>query len=188
MTARTPRTEMPRFGGDKTNRPNTAWDAGDGSVAILLTTPGFITHVDAADYPLVEGIRWNARIQRGNRTVYAYGFSRVLRKCVFMHNVLLPCADGYQPDHEDCNGLNNRRGNLRPATHGQNQANKPKRAGCSSKYKGVTAHSGGKWQARVRRDKKDAHLGYFKDEWDAALAYNLAAFELYGEFARLNDA
>lgn len=31
------------------------------------------------------------------------------------------------------------------------------------------------------------HIGYFKVEADAALAYNRLALELYGEFARLNE-
>jgi hypothetical protein len=35
-------------------------------------------------------------------------------------------------------------------------------------------------------NKKRIHLGYFKNEEEAAIAYNVAAVELYGEYARLN--
>ena len=90
-------------------------------------------------------------------------------------------------DHEDGNGLNNQRGNLRPARGWRNNANSRKAAGKSSKYKGVTwAKDPQKWKATAQREGKVFNLGYFKDEVDAAQAYNLMAYELFGEFARFN--
>jgi len=44
----------------------------------------------------------------------------------------------------------------------------------------------GCWRAWTRRDGKQWHLGYFRKEKDAALAYNRAVKKIHGKFARLN--
>ena len=89
-------------------------------------------------------------------------------------------------DHKDGNPLNNKLENLRLANRIQNSANRKSSKSGSSKYLGVCfAKSQGKWQAAVGTPKK--YLGQYDKEEDAAKAYNKAAKELYGEYARLND-
>jgi len=64
--------------------------------------------------------------------------------------------------------------------------NRQKQRGTSSKYKGVYwCKDTSKWRARIGRNNR--HLGRFIDQKDAARAYNKAALERFGEFARLND-
>jgi DNA-binding transcriptional MerR regulator/DNA-binding XRE family transcriptional regulator len=59
----------------------------------------------------------------------------------------------------------------------------------TSKYKGVCwCEERGKWLAQIRKEGVHHHLGRFDDEIDAALAYDRAACELFGEHARLNFA
>jgi hypothetical protein len=59
--------------------------------------------------------------------------------------------------------------------------------GSASRYKGVYWFRGTrKWVASIRRNKKTYHIGYFKNEIDAARAYDERAMELHGEFACLN--
>ena len=59
--------------------------------------------------------------------------------------------------------------------------------GGSSKYKGVTwDKSRSLWIAGVKVDGKRFNLGRFKDEGDAARAYDAAALKAWGEYARLN--
>ena len=52
-------------------------------------------------------------------------------------------------------------------------------------YKGVVRSRNG-WVARIGHEREVRYLGYFATEEDAARAYDAAARELRGEFARLN--
>ena len=88
-------------------------------------------------------------------------------------------------DHWDGDGLNNRRGNLRPCTKAQNCCNRGVSKNNLSGYKGVR-RSGTKWTARIRFKRKLKYLGIFPTAHDAASAYDDAAIELFGEFAWTN--
>jgi hypothetical protein len=102
-----------------------------------------------------------------------------------LHRLLLP--DWAEIDHIDGDGLNNCRSNLRAATHSQNQGNTRKRLGTSSQFKGVCwSKCAGKWRAYIRSDGKLKFLGYFASEFEAAQAYNSAALEKWGSFAKVN--
>lgn len=77
--------------------------------------------------------------------------------------------------------------NVRWVTHQQNSMNTASRKNTSSKYKGVYWNKGkDKWCTGIMKDGKKKHIGYFTSEDDAALAYNEAAKELFGEYANLN--
>jgi len=57
----------------------------------------------------------------------------------------------------------------------------------TSKYKGVNRwKSKNKWRVRIKVDGKQKHIGYFKDETQAAKAYDKAAKKYHGKFASLN--
>ena len=55
-------------------------------------------------------------------------------------------------------------------------------------YKGVCfIESLQKYRAYINKDGKQHNLGLFYKKEDAAEAYNRAATELFGEYARLNE-
>lgn len=108
---------------------------------------------------------------------------RAHRLVWFYMTSVWPSAD---VEHRDTDRTNNRWSNLREATRSQNLQNMSPRGG-SSKFKGVCYDKKRKsWEAYVGTGKTRVRLGRFKEEIDAARAYDTKAQELYGEFARLN--
>ena len=83
-----------------------------------------------------------------------------------------PCGFKLVIDHIDNNPLNNDLGNLQIITHRENTSKDKKGL---SKYTGVTWFSRDKkWKAQITINGKNKHLGYFKDEEEAAEAYRIA--------------
>ena len=83
-------------------------------------------------------------------------------------------------DHIDGNGLNNRIENLRDVNHTENLRNQRKSVRNTSGATGVYwCHYPPKWQARIRVNKKQIHLGYFTNKEDAIAARKAAEAE-YG--------
>ena len=106
-----------------------------------------------------------------------------------MHRQILHPPGHLVVDHINHNGLDNRKANLRHATRVQNNRNRLiiKRKGASSKYKGVSWRKRKKrWHARIHVNGRYKFLGYFKEEINAAKAYDKAAKKYHKEFASLN--
>lgn len=144
--------------------------------------------IDEEDATLVAGKKWClSNYGYATRTIKNRGSQRG----EYMHRVILGVTDSkVHVDHINGNRLDNRRVNLRTCAHpSQNQYNQKKqRRVTSSKFKGVTFDkSRGLWMAKIKRARLIFNLGRFHDEVDAAVAYNNAALELFGEFAKLNE-
>lgn len=112
---------------------------------------------------------------------------------ILVHRFIYECASGYVLgdkciDHKNGNKLDNRMENLRTATRSQNMMNQTKWDKCTSKFKGVSWHKpSNKWVAKICKNRKMYHIGYFDDEKKAAQAYNNMALIMFGSFARIND-
>lgn len=91
-----------------------------------------------------------------------------------------------QIDHRDLDKSNNRIRNLRIATPTQQRANTGLTAANRSGFKGVNrAPKCSKWQARIKIDGREKHLGLFDTPEAAAAAYAEAARQVHHEFARI---
>ena len=126
----------------------------------------------------------------GYACVYVPSLKR--RSGIQLHRFLMKLIgcdiDGLEIDHINGNRLDNRISNLRMATDAQNASNRKIPVNNSSGFKGVHFQKNNKnWVARIGIGKKRKHLGAFKTKEDAAKAYNAAAKEKYGEFAKLNS-
>jgi hypothetical protein len=148
---------------------------------MIPLTQGKFTIVDEADAEaILNSGKWQA--QRTPRSFYAKRSEGGVT--IPMHAQIVGSK---WADHVNRNGLDNRRINLRPATAGQNLANKALTSRNKSGYKGVSwSREARKWRAQVTVDGWVTHLGWFPDPVEAARAYNQAAVEAFGEFAWLN--
>lgn len=91
--------------------------------------------------------------------------------------------DGKEVDHRDGDGLNCRRDNLRPATKLQNSYNRGPNRNNKSGFKGVSWwRRDSRWQAIIRANGRQKHLGFYDTVEEAAEAYRKAAERLHGEF------
>ena len=156
---------------------------------IIKLTRGYTTVVDQEDGDLAT-FKWHAN--RDGYTARRVG-PRHAQKTVFLHQVILrrmlggPIPAGLEPDHRDGNRRNNMRSNLRLATRSQNNTNRQTQMH-TSRYRGVSwCNRYHKWAAHIQFNGQQRNLGCFTSEAAAARAYNKAAQEYHGEFARLND-
>lgn len=157
----------------------------EGDVAYVPLTKGYEAVIDAADVPLVGAWSWCASVEAC--TVYA------MRKgpapdyrTIRLHRYILGAAPGEDVDHQDRNGLNNRRGNLRFASASENARNRAVSRANTSSFKGVSFNVRDKvWQAHIKLDGRKKHLGCFSRPSDAAAAYAKASAALHGEFGRV---
>lgn len=153
-------------------------------------TRGKVALVDDADFDWLNHYRWRAQEKcSGNfyATRHALREAGEKRRTVGMHQIIAAIMGFERPDHIDGNGLNNQRGNLRPATKSENGANRKLNRNNTSGFKGVGWNKAQqKWTASIRQFGKLRYLGYFLDVMAAARAYDVAAKEIFGKFARLN--
>jgi hypothetical protein len=124
------------------------------------------TLVDPLDYPDLLRRAWALK----RHATHSYAVTAVQRRAASLHRLLLGLAtgDGYVVDHVNGDTLDNRRANLRIGTQAQNMQNvRAKHA--TSRHRGVSLHKPtGLWQAQVQLRRERHHLGYFKDELEAA--------------------
>jgi hypothetical protein len=160
-------------------RPKPAEPKGD-DVRWIPLGDGCYAYVDAADY---EWLRpWNWQICSSG-----YAARHEKGRLILMHRQIMQPPKGMVVDHIDGNKVNNCRFNLRVCTRKENVRNKRRRSNSSSRFKGVGYYKRSrKWCAKISCMGERIWLGYFTDEVEAARAYDRAAVEYFGEYARLN--
>lgn len=155
----------------------------EGDIARVPLTHGYEAVIDAIDANDVGRHNWCVAIENNNR----YAVTNIrdgnrVRKVRLHRFIMRPPADA-EIDHEDQNGLNCRRINLRIATKSQNQFNRSKAAHNKSGYKGVDLWYG-KWRAQISANGVRKTIGLFDDPEQAHAAYCEEAVKLHGQFAR----
>lgn len=152
-----------------------------------------------------SGLRWKKpanRVRIGdvagyrspNKNYWKVGF---MGRSYRVHRIIYLLQTGKDPhgnlvDHKE--GYQNQL-QLREADPFENSWNAVKQGeyagkSCSSKYKGVSRQKNVKtnpWMAQICYKKKRIYLGSYPTEEEAAQAYNSAAIQYFGEFARLNQ-
>jgi hypothetical protein len=157
----------------------------EGELAYIPLTRGREAVIDAADLAIVGHDNWYA--MAGGRPVYAARKETRGGKhqAVLMHRVLMDAAGTHDVDHRDCDGLNNRRSNLRVCSRSENMRNMAAPRHNRSGVKGVSwCADRGKWLAQIKVDGKAVNLGRFDSMEAAQAAYANGAAVHHGEFAR----
>lgn len=135
--------------------------------------------IDPQDEPLLRAHAWR-------RDTRPYFRARIGGRMVALHRVIAGAARGQIVDHIDGDPMNCRRSNLRICSDAESARNRGRKRSSKSPYKGVWQKPSGRWQAIIMADKKFRCLGVYDTPEDAARAYNVAAIDLHGAFARLN--
>lgn len=142
--------------------------------------------LDADDYSRINQYEWLLKSDSRCSNLYVVRYKNF--KAILLHRVIMRPDVNVQIDHKNGDGLDNRKINLRECTHIQNRFNRKIHKNNKCGYKGVywQEYPQRKWRVTIYKEKKKIHVGYFDDLIEAAKAYNEAAIEYHGEFARLN--
>lgn len=136
---------------------------------------------------------WNGRFA-GKEAIsspdgFGYLHGRVDYIPVRAHRVIFAMVYGYWPeaqvDHINGDRSDNRIENLRGATWSENQRNKGTQSNNKSGAKGVYWNAQRrKWHAQIKVNGDTLYLGRFARLEDARMAYQQAAKDYHGDFAR----
>jgi hypothetical protein len=152
----------------------------------IILSNGMVAQVDDEDYERVVIHKW-IYDPAGQGYARAFIGVGVSRRSTQIHRFILDAPVGVQVDHINGDGLDNRRCNLRLVNRSQNQQNTFLPPSNKTGYKGVHwDKTKGHYRASIMKDKQTHRLGRFDSCEEAAHAYDAAAREMFGEYARLN--
>jgi hypothetical protein len=142
--------------------------------------------IDEEDFDIIKMYKWHISKQIKTFYVQATISDKFKGETLKMHRLLMNAKKGQIIDHKNCNGLDNRRSNLRFCSFSENNFNHKRQKNNTSGYKGVCYRSKfEKWESVIHVNGKRLRLGYFKSPILAYEAYCEAAKKYHGKFARL---
>jgi len=139
--------------------------------------------IDKEDYNRIKMFRWT--LFKARERIYC---SASIRRSgsILLHR-LITSFEHEIVDHINNDPKDNRKCNLRGATHAQNMRNGKPQKNNKLGLKGVRWREKQKqFEANIWHNNKSIYIGLFKTKEAAALAYNEAALKYFGEFAQLN--
>lgn len=140
-----------------------------------------IVSLDNEDYEWARHYDWFIRLNGHVVREFVKNGKRVVLR---LDNCIIPHEKTRSLFHEDGNKLNCQKKNLVIVDRSIYMKNAVPRS--KTGFKGVSMRNN-RFQAHIRYLGKLYHLGSFINPEHAALAYNRAALELFGEYAYLND-
>lgn len=159
---------------------------------LSIHSPKYGVHkvlIDDKDWPRIKNYKWCVEYRYGRlKSIITTVRKNGERKNVRLHKLLTNYS---YCDHINGNVLDNRKKNLRRVSHSENMQNRKTGVNNKCGYKGVYPvlyrdKNTIKYKAQIGFRKKQIHIGTYNTAAQAALAYNKAAKQLHGEFAKLN--
>jgi len=148
--------------------------------AEVVLTKGKVALIDLSDVDTVQKHQW-----------YFDGEYAVTnlpnRSKLHLHRMIANTGTGKVTDHINRDKLDNRRNNLRVCNSSDNNHNRA--LNNPNGFRGITWNKRKrKWASQISIGNKNKGLGCFTSKIEAARAYDKKALELYGKYARLNNA
>lgn len=144
--------------------------------------------VDELDYIKISHYKWSICNHGYATTHLPRTKDGKPRKHLLMHRLIMDAVAREEIDHINGDKLDNRKSNLRRCTRSENKANVGLKSTNQTGVKGVNFDRfTGRWLARITVRGKQYNLGRYNNIEDAAKAYNKAAINHFGSFARLNN-
>lgn len=155
----------------------------------IKLTKGKVTIVDDEDFEKLNLHKWRCDPKGYARRNGIRPRGSHIQPTIAMAREIMAAQPGEVVDHINNNPLDNRKSNLRVLKDKiGNFWNRrvPKRGGATqSKYIGVQVIKG-RFSASIQSSLRKQRLGTYATAEEAARAYDKAAKEIYGEFAKLN--
>jgi hypothetical protein len=153
---------------------------------MIIQISGCAVVIDDEDYERVSSRKWY-KLQGNNREHIYFesydGFTGGRSRSIYLHKYIMGIGAGFDVDHINRDTCDNRKSNLRRATHAQNCWNQKARKNPTG-LKGVTKICGAKgYFSRIRVNGSRIHLGCFDTPEEAHKAYCNAAIKYHGEYA-----
>lgn len=148
--------------------------------AEVVLTKGKVALIDLSDVDAVQKHQWY--FSSGYAITNTPNNGRL-----YLHRFLLQPSNKQLVDHINRDKLDNRKNNLRICKSSDNNHNRA--LNNPNGFRGITWNKRKhKWASQISIGNKNKGLGYFTSKLDAARAYDEKALELYGRYARLNNA
>jgi hypothetical protein len=159
-------------------------------VKTIQLNKDYLAYIDDEDYDKVKNFDWKVRSYTKNGKTYLYAYRNLendphcKEKTALLHHFICgrPPA-GQTLFFKDGNGLNCQKDNICFVSFGKKTYRFRNSNTSPESYRGVRKY----YISRIKYENKLITLGYFNNERDAAIAYNMKAIELFGENATLND-
>ncbi|RKO87147.1 hypothetical protein BDK51DRAFT_34678 [Blyttiomyces helicus] len=149
-----------------------------------------IVLVDDEDWHDLKKYEWSLGKNKGYISGIVEGQRTSIRRYIMREKIKEHYENGgktVEVDHKHQNKLDNRKENFRLVSSSSNNQNNPMNEGCSSEFIGINKPSDRrKYCAQISNGGVREHVGYYYTEYEAALAYDSRAIEIYGEGARVN--
>ncbi|MEK6884406.1 MAG: HNH endonuclease [Nanoarchaeota archaeon] len=151
----------------------------------IKLTQGKYALVDNEDFERLNQFKWCFNGRYAVRSIYNPKNKKW--EIWYMHwSIIGKPPQKTETDHINCNGLDNRKENLRIVTQNENRMNRGKQKNNTSGFKGVAWYKDyKKWTARIMANGVSMYLGVFDDKNKAAKAYNDASKKYHKEFSRI---
>lgn len=158
-----------------------------GEYGVGYTTKGEEFYFDLEDYDLIKDYCWYVTTENYVASHQIHNRNKI----VLMHRIIMnPHNENLYIDHihGEESRRDNRKSNLRICTRQENNRNKRIRSDNTSGVTGVHWHKPTeRWRAYIIVDKKQIHLGSFRDFDNAVIARKKAEEKYFGEYSYDNS-